>query len=269
MGGEKRQATVKPTDLSSSSHNHDSDMALHSSSPDGWVEEFIDLNQSELFNEENYYLLREAKTSSMLFDWIGEVKEELISDRYRIGPGDIRRSAETAEWLMHSLAELSKHLDLGITYRAEQLSVRLHYGAGQDLLSLLDLKGVGRVRARKLHQAGITNREKLKSTDPGEIARLLGEDRREDLLQLAQREDGMRSDEAIERYGRTERKRVNGITKIKQQASAASRRTAACKQDKGKKAKAGKTPLNWLRRSLDQDRGGGAGAGGCNFLAGG
>ena len=71
-------------------------------SADGWVEEFIDLNQSELFNEENYdYLLREAKTSPCS-DWIGEVKEELISDRYRIGPGDIRRSAETAEWLMHS-----------------------------------------------------------------------------------------------------------------------------------------------------------------------
>ena len=194
------------------------DMALlYIQSADGWVEEFIDLNQSELFNEENYdYLLREAKTSAMLSDWIGEVKEELISDRYRIGPGDIRRSAETAEWLMHSLAELSKHLELGITFRAEQLSVRLHYGAGQDLLSLLDLKGVGRVRARKLHQSGITNREKLKSTDPVEIARLLGPKIAEKvLLQLAREErmDGMRSDEAIEGYGKDGEEEVNGITK--------------------------------------------------------
>ncbi len=194
------------------------DMALlYIQSADGWVEEFIDLNQNELFNEENYdYLLREAKTSAMLSDWIGEVKEELISERYRIGPGDIRRSAETAEWLMHSLAELSKHLDLGITFRAEQLSVRLHYGAGQDLLSLLDLKGVGRVRARKLHQSGITNREKLKSTDPGEIARLLGPKIAEKvLLQLAREErmDGMRSDEAIEGYGKDGVGEVNSITK--------------------------------------------------------
>jgi helicase len=215
-----KEATVrKPTDLSLIHLiTMTPDMALlYIQSADGWVEEFIDLNQSELFNEENYdYLLREAKTSSMLFDWIGEVKEELISDRYRIGPGDIRRSAETAEWLMHSLAELSKHLDLGITYRAEQLSVRLHYGAGQDLLSLLDLKGVGRVRARKLHQSGITNREKLKSTDPVEIARLLGPKIAEKvLLQLAREErmDGMRSDEAIEGYGKDGEEEVNGITK--------------------------------------------------------
>ncbi len=110
----------------------------------------------------------------MLLDWIGEVREELISDRYRIGPGDIRRSAETAEWLMHSMAELSKHLDLGITFKAEQLAERIHYGAGQDLLALLNLKGIGRVRARKLYLSGITSIEKLKAADPVEIARLLG-----------------------------------------------------------------------------------------------
>jgi helicase len=117
---------------------------------------------------------------------------------------------------MHSLAELSKHLELGITFRAEQLSVRLHYGAGQDLLSLLDLKGVGRVRARKLHQSGITNREKLKSTDPGEIARLLGPKIAEKvLIQLAREErmDGMRSDEAVKGYGKDGEGEVNGITK--------------------------------------------------------
>jgi len=81
---------------------------------------------------------------------------------------------------------------------------------------LLDLKGVGRVRARKLHQSGITNREKLKSTDPVEIARLLGPKIAEKvLLQLAREErmDGMRSDEAIEGYGKDGEEEVNGITK--------------------------------------------------------
>ena len=148
---------------------------LYVQAADGWVEEFIDRHQGELNDEDNYdYLLREAKTSAMLLDWIGEVKEELISDRYRIGPGDIRRSAETAEWLMHSMAELSKHLNLGITFKAEQLALRIHYGAGQDLLALLNLKGIGRVRARKLYLSGITSIEKLKAADPVEIARLLG-----------------------------------------------------------------------------------------------
>lgn len=148
---------------------------LYIQAADGWVEEFIDQHQSELYDEDNYdYLLREAKTSAMLTDWIGEVHEEQIASRYRIGPGDIRRSAETAEWLMHSLAELSKHLELGITFKAEQLAERIHYGAGRDLLGLLNLKGVGRVRARKLYLSGITSIEKLKAADQMEVARLLG-----------------------------------------------------------------------------------------------
>ncbi|HUS76486.1 MAG TPA: ATP-dependent DNA helicase [Methanothrix sp.] len=148
---------------------------LYIQAADVWVEEFIDQHQSELYDEDNYdYLLREAKTSAMLTDWIGEVHEEQIASRYRIGPGDIRRSAETAEWLMHSLAELSKHLELGITFKAEQLAERIHYGAGRDLLALLNLKGVGRVRARKLYLSGITSIEKLKAADQIEVARLLG-----------------------------------------------------------------------------------------------
>ncbi len=148
---------------------------LYVQAADGWVEEFIDAHQDDLFEEDNYdFLLREAKTTAMLMDWIGEVREEQISDRYHIGPGDIRRSAETAEWLMHSLSELSKHLDLGITFKAEQLSQRIHYGASQDLLALLNLKGVGRVRARKLYLSGITSIELLKAADPATVAGLLG-----------------------------------------------------------------------------------------------
>jgi helicase len=125
----------------------------------------------------------------MLTDWIGEVREEQISDRYRIGPGDIRRSAETAQWLMHSLAELSKQLDLGITFKAEQLSERIKYGAGQDLLSLLSLKGIGRVRARKLHLSGITSLDKLKAANPADVSRLLGPRIAEKVISQLKREE--------------------------------------------------------------------------------
>ena len=148
---------------------------LYVQAADRWVEEFIDEHCLELHQEENYdFLLREAKTAAMLMDWISEVKEDQISDRYRIGPGDIRRSAETAQWLMHSLAELSRHLELGATYRADQLATRIQYGAGPDLLALLELKGIGRVRARKLYQAGYTSLDKLRAADPSRMGELLG-----------------------------------------------------------------------------------------------
>lgn len=149
---------------------------LYIQAADRWVEEFINEHRDELNDEDNYdWLLKEAKTAVMLMDWISEAKEEYISDRYHIGPGDIRRSVETAEWLMHSLAELSKHLDMGVTYRAEQLGERIHYGAGPDLLALVELKGIGRVRARKLYMAGFTSLDKLRLADPAEISRILGQ----------------------------------------------------------------------------------------------
>jgi len=165
---------------------------LYIQAADQWVECFIDEHHDELNEEENYdWLLREAKTTAMLIDWISEIKEETITERYHIGPGDIRRAAETAEWLMHSLAEISKHLDLGQTYKAEQLAQRIQNGAGPDLLTLLELKGIGRVRARKLHQAGYTRLDNLRAADPAELGRLIGPKIAEKILLQLSKEEKM------------------------------------------------------------------------------
>jgi helicase len=148
---------------------------LYVQASDGWVEEFIDQHYGEFCNEDNYdWMMREAKTAALLLEWIGEAEEEKIADRFRVGPGDIRRVAETAEWLMHSAGRLSEHLELGATFRIYQLEKRIHFGAGPDLLSLLDLKGVGRVRARKLHRAGYRSLDDLKGADVAEIAEVVG-----------------------------------------------------------------------------------------------
>ncbi len=148
---------------------------LYLQTSDGWVEEFIDQHYSEFCFEENYdWMMREAKTAALLMEWISELEEEKIADRFRVGPGDIRRVAETAEWLMHSAGRLSEHLELGATFRIRQLEKRIHYGAGPDLLSLLDLEGVGRVRARKLHRAGYTSIEKLREAKADDVAEVVG-----------------------------------------------------------------------------------------------
>ena len=148
---------------------------LYLQASDGWVEEFIHQHYGELCPEENFdWMMREAKTAALLLDWISEEEEERIADRFKVGPGDIRRVAETAEWLIHSAGRLSEHLELGSTFRIYQLEKRVHYGAGPDLLSLLDLKGVGRVRARKLHRAGYTSLERLRGAEEADIAGILG-----------------------------------------------------------------------------------------------
>ncbi|MEM0498835.1 MAG: ATP-dependent DNA helicase [Methanothrix sp.] len=142
---------------------------------DNWLEDFISEHSSELGSEENLdWLLREVKTASMLLDWINEVHEDRIADKYNIGPGDVMRIAETAEWLMSALHRISKHMDLGVTYLAERLALRIHYGAGDELLQLLELKGIGRVRARKLYQAGYRSLESLRAADKSALSEILG-----------------------------------------------------------------------------------------------
>jgi len=156
---------------------------LYVRASDGWIELFIDQHHLELYPEDNYdWLLREVKTTSLLMDWISEMAEEQISGRYHVGPGDVRRVAGTAEWLMHSVARLSQQLDLGATYNASLLEKRIHYGAGPDLMALLDLKGVGRVRARKLHEAGYTSLEKIQKADQSSLSEVIGPKTAEKLM---------------------------------------------------------------------------------------
>lgn len=148
---------------------------LYIRSGDGWVEDFVDEHLADLCPEDNYdWMLKEAKTAAMLMSWIYESSENEICERYGVGPGDVRRVTETAEWLMHSTVQLSRHLDLGVTRQSAQLERRLHYGANRDLLALLELTGIGRVRARKLHLAGYTSPESLKEVGESEIGRIVG-----------------------------------------------------------------------------------------------
>jgi helicase len=82
---------------------------------------------------------------------------------------------ETCVWLMHATAEVSHLLKAPVTREARELAVRIEYGISRELMDLIELEGVGRVRARKLYEAGFRDRASLKSADLGALAALLGE----------------------------------------------------------------------------------------------
>lgn len=104
------------------------------------------------------WFLREVKTALCLRDWINEIDEEKICKKYSIAPGDLRRIVETVEWLSSSLEKIANYLNLN---KNINISVRIKYGVKEELLDLVKLYGIGRVRARKLFNAGIKNREDL------------------------------------------------------------------------------------------------------------
>ena len=135
--------------------------------------EFITIPlQSSSINYE--WFLSQVKTACVMLDWINEKKEEDIVNKFGIGEGDIRALSETALWLVHSMAELATFMKLPSANRTLELEKRVEYGANPELLELIQIRGIGRVRARKLYNAGIWDMEALRASDPVKVAKIIG-----------------------------------------------------------------------------------------------
>jgi helicase len=128
----------------------------------------------EPISPESYYgyeeFLAEVKCASVLMDWIEEVGEEEILERHGVEPGDLLRLIEGAEWLMHAAGEISKLLGKGEHLRMlEELTLRIRHGVKRELLFLVGIEGIGRVRARALYNAGYRDAESLRRAAVSEL----------------------------------------------------------------------------------------------------
>jgi len=102
------------------------------------------------------WFLEELKTAACLRDWINEEDEDSICERYNIAPGDLRRIVETAEWLANALYRIAEFKNHSARSLFGSLTLRIKHGVKDELLELVQLRGIGRARARKLYNAGIT-----------------------------------------------------------------------------------------------------------------
>ena len=107
--------------------------------------------------------LGEIKTAIILQKWMDEVSEDTLIERYRVQPGDLYRIIESAKWLLHATHELSKLLgDKEIPHLAFELVERVAKGIKKELLPIVKLEGVGRVRGRIIFNAGYKTIEDIK-----------------------------------------------------------------------------------------------------------
>ncbi len=107
--------------------------------------------------------LSELKATQVLLDWISEESEDQILENRKVEPGDLLRLVQGSEWLVFAAQELGRlfgHKDL--LGPLEVLRVRVAKGVKQELVKLVSLEGVGRVRARMLHAAGLKTVEDIK-----------------------------------------------------------------------------------------------------------
>jgi helicase len=108
-----------------------------------------------------------------LHSWISESSDIHLSDNLNIESGDMHRMADTADWLSYCLYELAKLLERADLL--EELAIlrkRIMYGIKEDLVELVQIKGIGRVRARKLFNNGVKTLEDLRKIPLEKLAEI-------------------------------------------------------------------------------------------------
>jgi helicase len=142
-------------------------LALHSAS--------LLLPEPSMFEPEFEEWLHGFKTALMLQDWMEEKDEEYLFDNYDIRPGETRAKLTTGDWLLYALGEIARiRQQMTLIKDIQKMRFRLRYGVKEELLPLLRLEGIGRVRARVLFRAGIKDLGDARRAELGRLEQLLG-----------------------------------------------------------------------------------------------
>ena len=131
----------------------------------------IENNSSELLEPISEYDC--SRSLLALHAWITESSELSLSDSLGIESGDMHRMTETANWLSYCLREISKHVERAdLLEELGNLRNRIVYGIREELLELVRIKGIGRVRARILYKHGIKNLDNLAKIPVNKLAEI-------------------------------------------------------------------------------------------------
>jgi helicase len=117
--------------------------------------------------------LGEVKTAMTLNEWIEEVSEDQMIEKFRVQPGDLYRTIENAKWLLYATHELAQLFgNKQMLPQILEVKRRVEKGVKKELLSLVKLEGVGRVRGRIIYNAGYKTVEEIKRVSMNDLANL-------------------------------------------------------------------------------------------------
>ncbi|MFQ5921026.1 MAG: DEAD/DEAH box helicase [Nitrososphaerales archaeon] len=133
------------------------------------VSMLIEDHQDELLFDLNEYDC--SRSLLALYAWINETGEKRMHDQAGVEPGDIYRIVETSDWLLYTLygiAKLVRRADL--LQEIDLLRKRVKHGIREELIPLISLEGVGRVRARALYRAGFRDMGSIRRASVNKLA---------------------------------------------------------------------------------------------------
>ncbi len=118
--------------------------------------------------------LNAAKTAVVLHDWINEVPLRVIEHKYAIGYGDLQSRTSSADWISYSLSRLSRKFKPEVHLQLENLNFRIKEGVREDVIALTLIRGIGRVRARRLYENGFRSIESIANASEASISSIYG-----------------------------------------------------------------------------------------------
>ncbi|SFM17028.1 ATP-dependent DNA helicase [Methanolobus profundi] len=140
-------------------------------------DEFVEIPPRSKEMEYEWFLA-EVKTALLLQDWVDEKPLDPITEKFNVGEGDVHAFADIAEWLMHSMSRLAgliaPEMSTDVSNQTALLEKRIHYGASPELIELVSIRGIGRVRARKLYDNGIKTTDSIKEAGLERVSELIG-----------------------------------------------------------------------------------------------
>jgi helicase len=123
-----------------------------------------------------YDPIKPFSTALMLNEWISEKGEQELLVKYHETPGSIFTKTNNADWMLYSSTELARLVRVN-TNKLLELRVRMRYGIKKELLDLVRLEQVGRVRARTMFNSGIKTVEDLRKQGSSiKLERLFGKE---------------------------------------------------------------------------------------------
>jgi helicase len=143
-----------------------------SSTPD--VEDLPHLQPAlEWFQDIQDFDTRAIAKATVLKAWVNEMGEGSICDRFGAAPGDIHVLSESASWVAQAAAELTQMIGRKTASKLYlTLSARIKHGVKDELLPLVWIPGVGRVRARALYSAGLRKPEEIAQAGIDRLSRI-------------------------------------------------------------------------------------------------
>ncbi len=139
------------------------------------IEDKIRLEIPDNWDIEYDNFLNYFKTATVLEEWVNERGEDFLLDNYGVTPGGLRTKVGIADWILYSCQELGNLLRLREEIRTiRKVRTRIKYGIKEELVKLVKLREIGRVRARILYDSGFRTISSLKKAPRERLGDLLG-----------------------------------------------------------------------------------------------